>query len=417
MNSDLGIRSGGWDLGRYLYSVFCIILFIIFCAQAQAAWVWDMVPAIPAYDDSWVVFKEKWAQRLDAKKIDEIIEFLETIEKKHPDKIEPKIFLGKAFFYKAQYKKKNNLDLYKKVEALALAAHEIDKESVYAFKILLDVLPYIGDLDYALKHHGEWIRAAAPLESGHVIPPMTGNAEWEAALALYDKRAGEGFDAISAEGLESVKRFNAIADKNPGDVYALSWACRVNYDIGQYYSSLGLHEKKGIDYYNKSVFYGEKALSINPHSLPAGYWTVISRARIIQKEPLFIKIKIVPYIMDKGLKGLCENQLYNYFGPSLALSTIITNGGWVAEKAIGVAGVHVEVLIRQLELAQIVYPTKLYALYGLADLYANMGKKEEALKTLDILFSKNPDADPFMVLENRSVVRFSRELKENIEKS
>lgn len=416
MNCNSEIRLNGWEVGRYLHGVFCAVLFIICSAQAHASWVWDMVPAIPS-DDAWLSFKGKWDQRLDAKKIDEIIQSIETIEKKYPNKLEPKLFLGKAYYYKAQYLKRNNLHLYKKVEALALAAHEIDKENIYAFKILLDVLPYIGDADYWMKHHGEWIKAMSPLESGHVIPAMTGNVEWEKALALYDKRAGDEFDAISAEGLESVNRFNTIADKNPKDLYAQAWACRVNYDIGQYYSSLGLHEKKGIAYYNKAVFYGDKALSIDPHCLPAGYWTVISRARIIQKEPLFIKIKIVPYIMDKGLKGLCENQLYNYFGASLALSTIITNGGWVAEKAIGVAGVHVDVLIRQLQLAQIVYPTKLYALYGLADLYANMGKKEEALKTLDRLFSKNPDADPFMVLENRSVVRFSRELKKKIEAS
>ena len=299
---------------------------------------------------------------------------------------------------------------------MAVAAHQIDKNNVYAFKMIVNVLPQIGDLDYSLKNYGDWIRSAAPLKSGHVIPPMTGNKEWEDALAMYDKRAGEGFDEISEAGLESIQRFNAIADKNPENILALSWACRVNYDIGQYYSSLNLHYEKGMDYYKKAVFYGEKALKIDPHYLPAGYWTVISRARMIQKESLLVKAKYVTYIMEKGLSGFRENGLYNYYGPSLALATIITNGGWVAEKGIGIAGIHKEVLIRQLQLCEIVYPNKLYALYGLADLYANMGKKNEALKTLDLLFSKNPEADPFIVLENRSVVRFARELKQEIEK-
>lgn len=395
-------------------SVFMVVSTCVY-SPCQASWVWDLSPAIPDDDQDWQVFEKKWDQHWDGKNIDELLQIAVELEKKYPDKIETKLWLGRIYFLKAQFKKKNNLFIFKEIEKLAVQAHKLDKNNVFAFKMLIEVLPYVGDLEYSMEQHGDWIKSQGPLHSGYVVPPLTGNEEWEKTLSLWNSRAGQEFDTITQQGLDAVDRFNRLAEKNPDHIETLAWACRANYDIGQYYTSLGFHEEKALKYYRKAIYFGKKALCINKYYMPAVYWTLISRARLIQEENLFTKAKNVSYLMENGLLGLRENGLYNYYGPSLALSTMITNGGWVAEKGIRMAGISVDVLINQLRLAQVVYPNKLYALYGLADIYAHQGENEEALKVLDVLFSKDPDKDPYIKLENRSVVRFARKLKQEIE--
>ena len=223
-------------------------------------------------------------------------------------------------------------------------------------------------------------------------------------------------NAFTPEGLEGVQKFNQLADNNPKDILANAWACRVNYDTGQFYTSIGKHEEKGFPYYTLSINYGKKALAIDPNYLPAKYWSTLSQARLIQKKSILYKAQYISFMMENGLFGLREDCLYNYFGHSLALATIITNGGWAAEKGINMAGVEVETLINQLWIAHMAYPTKLYALYGIADLYNYQKERKKAQEVLNMIFSANPDQDPYIALENRAVVRFAKEIQQDLDK-
>lgn len=404
---------------RSILSLFItLISLIVLCSAVNAAeteWEWRSTPDIPQYDEKWRRFEEMWAKHWDGKNIDDMIVLITQLETDYPEKIEPKLWQGKLNVLKGKSKGKAGEKSFKLAEAYAVAANKIDPENKIAFKILIDVLPYIGDIDYAKSVHGAWIKKAAPLKSGHVVPPMTGNAEWEAALALWDQRAGSAIDQITPEGLEGVEKFNQLANNNPKDLLANAWACRVNYDTGQFYTSVGKHEEKGFPHYTLSIQYGEKALAIDPNYLPAKYWSTISQARLIQKKSILHKAKYINFMMENGLFGQREDCLYNYFGHSLALATMITNGGWAAEKGISMAGVEIETLINQLWIAHTVYPTKLYALYGLADLYNYQKNHAKAQEVLDLIFSMDADQDPFITLENRAVVRFAKEIQQDID--
>ena len=401
-----------------VHVLFLGILFLPYTEgyASQTQWVWSSMPDIPQYDDKWGQFEQMWTKHWDGKNIDGMIALLKQLESSHPDKIEPKLWLGKLNVLKGKYKGKGEKQSFKRAESYALAAYQIDPNNQIAFKILIDALPYIDDIGYAKSTYGEWIKKATPLQSGHVVPPMTGNPEFEAALALWEKRAGGAFDEITPEGLEGVQKFNQLADNNPKDILANAWACRVNYDTGQFYTSIGKHEEKGFPYYTLSINYGKKALAIDPNYLPAKYWSTLSQARLIQKKSILYKAQYISFMMENGLFGLREDCLYNYFGHSLALATIITNGGWAAEKGINMAGVEVETLINQLWIAHMAYPTKLYALYGIADLYNYQKERKKAQEVLNMIFSANPDQDPYIALENRAVVRFAKEIQQDLDK-
>lgn len=393
----------------------CMLSIFIFSINSEAGWEWNTTPDIPKYDTRWQQFETMWEAHWEGENIDAMIDLVALLETDYPDRIEPILWMGKLSALKGKYLKKEGAAYFKQAESYAQKAYQIDPENIIAFKILLDVLPYIGDKDYALSAHGCWIKSLAPLPTGYVVPAMTGNEDWEEAVSLWHQRTGDDFDEISQEGLDAIKKFNHLAEKNPRDILANSWACRVNYDTGQYYSSIGKHEEKGFSYYNDSIKYGTRALSLNPYFLPARYWSTLSQARLIQQKSILTKARYVNYMMTNGLFGLREDSLYNYYGHALALSTIITNGGWAAEKGISLAGVEIESLINQLWMAHLVYPTKLYALYGLADLYLYLHDEKKAQDVLNMIFSSDPDQDPSLKLENRGVIRFSREIQKKID--
>lgn len=388
---------------------------LLMCTTVQADWAWNTQPPIPDNDARWNQFKTMWTCHWDGENLDDMIGLAQSLETDYPNAIEPKLWLGKLHVLKGKYLKSKGLSDLKKAEAYAVSAHKLDRDNIIAFKILIDALPFIGDIDYAMANHGEWIKKEAPLKTDYVIPPMTGDALWEEAIALWKQRAGDHFDEITPQGLESIKKFNALAEANPKSVTANSWACRVNYDIGQYYSSIDEHESKGFPYYNDSIKYGKRALALDPHYLPAGYWSTLSQARLIQKKSILTKAKYVNFMITNGLLGLREDSLYSSYGHTLALAITITNGGWAAQKGINMAGITLEMLINQLALASVVYPTKLYALYGLADIYHYSDEDEKAQEILDRIFSMDPDMDPFITLENRGVVRFARKIQEDID--
>lgn len=394
-----------------VYSIFGILVLSI---NSGLAWEWNTTPDIPGYDTRWQRFEDMWDNRCERKNIDAMIDLVQQLETDHPDKIEPKLWLGKLFTLKGKYLKKDGADYFKKAEGYAQKAHQIDPENIIALKILLDALPYIGDLDYALSKHGPWIKSAVPLKTGYEVPPMTGNSDWEEAVSLWNQRAGGGFDEITAAGLEAVKKFNRLAEKSPEDILANAWACRANYDIGQYYSSIGRHEEKGFAYYHDSIKYGNLALLLDPYYLPARYWSMLSQARMLQDESILTKARYVNKMIADSTFGLREDSLYNYYGYTLAIASMITNGGWAAKEGLSLAGIEVQTLINQLRLAQVVYPTKFYVLYSLADLYFYLKEEKKAQEVLEKIFSLDPDMDPLIKLESRSVVRFSRELQEKI---
>jgi len=388
------------------------LVFVILCifAQIASAFVWEIELPLPDYDSRWDDVKILWQKRWANGDIDQIKVLLHQLEKQYPGMVEPFVWLARMYCIEGHENKNRRQENYKTVEMYAAKALAIDKDNLVALKILVDALPNIENMEYTLENYGEWIRSAAPFPVGRLVPDMNGTDRWNEAITLWDQRLD------LEKGVRAIYLFNKMADENPDNVNAQVWASRANYDIGQYYTSIGKHVEKAMDFYDTGKDYGERALALNRHSVPAHYWYQLNLARSIQYKSIFIKARYLTTLLDHMRFCMQENGLYNYYGPALALATMITNGGWVAEKGMYLGGVNVESVLNALDLAEVFYPSKLYVLYGKADILAYKGRKDEALKILETLFAKDPDSNPYIMLENRSVVNFARDLYDEIRK-
>jgi tetratricopeptide (TPR) repeat protein len=239
------------------------------------------------------------------------------------------------------------------------------------------------------------------------MPQMPG---WDKFYQLWTQR----YDIEKA--VEAVKMISDIADANPNDGMIQVWACRGNYFLGEYWSSMDQHDSKAIPYYKKGIKYGEKAKKLLPHSVPATYWYQLNLARSLQFANIFTKAKYISTFVNLLLFCSYENALYYYFGPNLTLGTMITNAGWVAEKGMGIAGVSLENEMSSLDLAEMLYPDYLYIPYAKADILAYKGKKVEAMKILEDILSRDTDKDKYNMAENRCHQRFSRLLYNKLKK-
>jgi len=82
----------------------------------------------------------------------------------------------------------------------------------------------------------------------------------------------------------------------------------------------------------------------------------------------------------------------------------------------GIAGVSLSNEMTSLELAEILYPDYIYIPYAKADILAYKGKKEEAIKILENILTRNTDQNKFAIAENRCHQRFSRLLYNKLKK-
>jgi tetratricopeptide (TPR) repeat protein len=99
----------------------------------------------------------------------------------------------------------------------------------------------------------------------------------------------------------------------------------------------------------------------------------------------------------------------------VTLGTMITNGGWVTEKGMGLAGVSLELDMNALELAEILNPCYYYIPYCRADILAYQGQYREALEILDRLLARDPNEEP-RIPENRYFLKFAKTLRDDIER-
>ncbi|MCD6569789.1 MAG: hypothetical protein J7L53_03710 [Deltaproteobacteria bacterium] len=389
--------------------IMSLILFLCVFACPALAGVWDIELPHPDYDPLWSKVTDLWENHWDGKNIDEIITALHELEKKYPDKVETYLWLGRAYYLKGQWKKKDRLDNYKKSEMYALKAHTIDETNITALKILVDTLPNYADKQYLMTHYGEWVKKVTPLPIGRALPELEPSDEWIKAMKNWDQRGD------IEKGKAAVEIFKQIADKNPANGLAQIWASRSLYYLGEYHTSIGQHKTKAVPYYKEGMTYGERALKILPYSIPAHYWLELNLARSVQYTSLFNKARHFKPLLDHILFCSRENGLYYYCGPTLTLATMITNGGWVTEKGMRLTGHTLEMEMNSLDIAEILYPNYFYIPYGKADILAYLGRKQEAREVLDRLFARDPDANKFNAPDNRCTLRLAKELLDEIE--
>ena len=188
------------------------------------------------------------------------------------------------------------------------------------------------------------------------------------------------------------------------------WASRANYYVGGAYTALNQHNL-ALPYYKKGIIYGEKALRIQPQNQPANFWYVVSLSRSIQFTSLVNKARFLMDLLKPTWLCVKENSSYACFNILDVCGTMITNGGWVTEKGMRMAGITMENVENGLELAEMLYPDFFYTSYCRADILAYKGKKKEALAILGKLLARDPDINKQMP-ENHFDQREARTLYE-----
>jgi tetratricopeptide (TPR) repeat protein len=375
------------------------------------AWagVWDMDPPLPNNDPQWEQVRTLWTKHYDGDYLDELIAALGPLKEKNPERVEPYLWLARAHYLHARYHRKDRPAHFAQAEEYAAKACSMDAGNITAVKMLADICVYSHNRAYLYAHYGNLIRGKAPLPYGEALPDMPSYAGWGTFQKLWAARA----DIEKAKAAAAMTE--QFAFENPQDGLAQIWAARANYYLGENYTSTGEHNTKALPYYKQGIVYSEKARARIPNSVPANYWYQLNLARSIQFTSLFNKGRYLMDLLNPLLFCSRENSSYYYFGPAQTLGTMITNGGWVTEKGMQIAGISLETALAGLELTEILYPDYYHAPYCRADVLVYQGKRQEALAILENLLARNPDANA-LIPENRFFLRMARTLYTDIKK-
>jgi len=402
-SGELAAREGNTlSLVRISSTVLIICLWILGFAQAARAQAWDNDPPLPGGDPQWEKVRILYANHYGGKNLAELIAVLTPLKDKYPNTVEPYLWLSRVHYLQARYEKKGSAENFEKAEKFAAQACQMAPKNPLAIRMLADALIYNRDHAYIFGHYGALFKSFSPLPCEEALPPMKNYAGWDAFMQQWAARA----DITKAQS--AVSLMEKIAQEHPNDALAQTWAARAAYCVGEYYTSTGEHDAKGLPYYNKGMLYAGKARKLQPNYVPASYWYQICRARSVQFTSLLNQGR---YLMDMLIPLLYadrESGTYYYFGPILTLGTMITNGGWVTEKGMKLANITLEMDMNALEIAEILCPDYFYIPYTRADILAYKGKKKEALAILEKLIARDPDANK-QIPENHAFLRLAKD--------
>ena len=388
-------------------SVLTAILFMAFMFFPVKAFSasCDMDPPFPSGDPAWQTFRLQWNKHWDGKNIEQLISTLRGIEKNNPESTSLNLWLSRVYCLKGKRSSGNTkTESFRDAVKYAVKARGLDKDSSLAVKLLVDAAANIETYGEIASKYGNWIKEISPQPSIETIDPASSQPDWEAFARLWANR----FDIEKA--IEALKISEAWANANPGNGLLQVWACRASYCLGEYWTSMGEHDSKAIPYYKKGAVFGEKAANIMPYSVPANYWYNACLGRSVQTSSILTKASHFSTFFELVLFFWRENSQYNYFGFNITLAPMITNGGWVTEKGMRMAGITIENVLTSLDIAAIIYPDYIQIPYSKALLLSYKGKKEEAIKILETVIAKNPDKGSAIMAENRNNQRLAREL-------
>jgi len=370
-------------------STLAIIVSAALSVTAQAyTWVWDPTPPMPEGDAQWNKVRLLWQDHAKGKNLPEIIALLNAIKDKDPDKVEASVCLAKAHCLQAWYGSERRQN-FEKAEIYAAQACKLAPLNRHAIHALCESLIMNRDRAYIFSRYGDYLKSVSPLklENAELLPEMKRYADWNTFLPLWQARLDLEKGKAAAELSEK------MAQAHPGDVMAQIWAACADYYVGHAYTSMNKHEQ-GIPYYKRGIAFAQKALQREPQNQPANFWYVLNLSRSIQFTSLVNKGRYLMDLMKPSFLSLKENSGYSYFNIIGVCSTMITNGGWVTERGMAMAGITVDNVRNGLELAEMVYPDFFYTSYCRADLLAYKGRKREARTMLERLMARSPSVNP-----------------------
>ncbi|MEN6474564.1 MAG: hypothetical protein ABFD81_11170 [Syntrophaceae bacterium] len=397
------------DWIRFWAGLACMCLLLVVTYSPAQAGMWEADPPMLSGDPQWEKVKVLWQDHAKGENLSEIITILTALKDKYPDKIETYLCLARAHYLHAWYFSKDKRGHFAQAEGYAAQACKMEPGNHYAIRILCETLIWSRDRNYIFTHYGDWLKSVAPVKitNPEALPEMKRYPDWDGFMKLWLARADMEKAKTAAVLVEK------MAQEHPRDALAQVWAARVFYYIGEVYTSLGEQNQKAIPQYKKGIAYSEKALKLQPQSQLANFWYVMNLARSIQFTSLINKARFFSELLDSTLLCVKENSSYMFFNVMNLLGTMITNGGWITEKGMRIAGITLQMDLNGLEIAEMLYPDFYYIPYCRADILASKGKKKEALEILEKLLSRNPDANK-QIPENRSFQREAKTLYEAI---
>jgi tetratricopeptide (TPR) repeat protein len=370
-----------------------------------------MDPPFPSNNPSWQTFRLQWDKHWDGKNIDQMITSLKGIEKTDPDNVSLYLWLSRVYCLKGKRSSgKTKTESFSNALNYASKARVADKNSVLAVKLLVDAASNIDSYAAIASKYGNWIKDISPQPYIETVEPASNQSGWDAFARLWANR----YDIEKA--VQAQKISEGWANANPSNDLLQLWACRTSYCVGEYWDSFGEHDSKAMPYYKKGIIYGEKAVKLTPHSVPAKYWYNACLGRSVQTSSIFTKASHFSTFFELVLFFWRENSQYHYFGFGLTMSPMITNGGWVTEKGMNAAGVTADNVLTSLDIAAIMYPDFIQIPYSKALLLSYKGKKEEAIKILENVIARNPDKGTAIMAENRCNQRMAKMLYNKLKK-
>ena len=394
-------------------SVIFAVLFaaIIFFPVTTFSAPCDMDPPFPSNNPAWQTFHLQWEKHWNGKNIDQLVSILKEIEKKDPDSTNLNLWLSRVYCLKGKRSSGNiKTESFRYAVKYAAKARELDRDNILAVKLLVDAAANIDSYGTITSKYGNWIKDISPQPYIETIEPASNQPGWDAFARLWANR----YDIEKA--VQAQKISEEWANANPNNGLLQVWACRASYCVGEYWDSMGEHDSKALPYYKKGIIYGEKAVKLTPQSVPAKYWYNACLGRSVQTTSIFTKASHFSKFFELVLFFWRENSQYHYFGFSLTLAPMITNGGWVTEKGMNAAGVTVENVLTSLDIAAIMYPDFIQIPYSKALLLSYKGKKEQAMKILENVIARNPDKGSAIMAENRCNQRMAKVLYEKLKK-
>ncbi len=385
----------------------------LMCFPAKAlSTPYDMDPPFPANDPGWQTFSLQWEKHWDGKNIEQLISTLKGIEKNNPDSTNLNLWFSRVYCLKGKRTSGNNkMESFRYAVKYAVKARGLDKDNILAVKLLADAAANMESFGAIVSKYGNWIKDISPQPYIETIEPASNQPGWDTFSRLWANR----YDIEKA--VQAQKISEGWANANPNNGLLQNWACRSSYCVGEYWDSMGEHDSKALPYYKKGIVYGEKAVKLTPHSVPAKYWYNACLGRSVQTSSIFIKASHFSTFFELVLFFWRENSQYHYFGFGLTLAPMITNGGWVTEKGMNAAGVTVENVLTSLDIAEIMYPDFIQIPYSKALLLSYKGKKDQAIKILENLITKNPDKGGTAIMaENRCNQRMAKALYNELKK-
>jgi len=385
----------------------CVLFFVV--AGHVRAQGWDIDPPLPNNDPQWEKVKSLYANHAGGKNLTELIAALTPLKNKYPDKVEPYLWLARVHYLHARYVRADRQAHFEKSENYAAQACRMDPKNPLAVRMLVETVGYSRDRAYIFNTYGALIRSFAPLPSMEALPPMKNYAEFDQFMQLWEARAD------LAKAIKAAAIMEKVAQAHPMDSLAQTWAARTVYYVGEYYTSTGEHDSKGMPYYKKGSSYAKQARALQPNSMTANYWYQANVGRSLQFASLPNQAYYFKDLLNPLLFSSRENSTYYFSGPIISLGTMIPNGGWVTEKGMQMAGIPLDMETNGLELSEILYPDYYYIPFLRADILSYQGKKKEALAILEKLLTRNPDVNK-LIPENHTFLRMAKTLYNDIQK-